>query len=75
MGEAWSTGSLKGSACLRFDLFDQIGIRNLLSVTNYIHAFGIPGVLNVAPENNGGVFFIKLHHAADAVHLLTRHER
>lgn len=60
------------SAFLCLDLFDQIGIKNLLSVTNYIHAFGIPGVLNVAPENDGGVFFVKFHHAADAVHLLTR---
>lgn len=42
------------SAFLRLNLFDQIGIRNLLSVTNYIHAFGIPGVLNVAAENDGG---------------------
>lgn len=63
------------SAFLRLDLFHKIGIRNLLSVTNYIHAFGIPGVLNIAAENDGGVFFIKLHHVADAVHLLTRHER
>jgi len=29
------------SAFLRFHLFDQIGIRNLLSVTNYIHALDI----------------------------------
>ena len=63
------------SAVLRLDLLHQFCIRNLLSVTNYIHAFGITGVLNVAPEDDGGVFFIKLHHVADAVHLLTRHER
>ncbi len=63
------------SAFLRFDLFNQIGIRNLLPVTNYIHAFGIPGVLNIAAENDGGVFFVKLHHVANAVHLFTRHER
>ena len=52
------------SAFLRLDLFDQIGIRNLLSVTNYIHAFVITGVLNIAPENDGGVFLVKLHHVA-----------
>ncbi len=63
------------SAFLRLDFFDRIGIRNLLSFTNYIHAFGITGVLNVAPENDGGVFFIKLHHVADTFHLLTSHER
>ena len=66
---------LTPSAFLRLHLLDQLRIRNLLSVTNYIHAFGITGVLNVAPENDGGVFFVKLHHIADAVHLLTRHER
>ena len=44
------------SSFLRLDLFDQIGIRNLLSVTNYIHAFGIPAVFNTAAENDGGVF-------------------
>ena len=39
------------------------------------YAFGIPGVFHIAPENDGGVFFVKLHHVADTVHLLTRHER
>ena len=56
-------------------LFDQIGIRNLLPVTNHIHAFGITSVFNIAPEDDGGVFFVQFHHVADAVHLLTRHER
>ena len=75
MVDKYGINCIASSAFLRLDLFDQIGIRNLLSVTNYINAFGITGVLNVAPENDGGVFFVKLHHVADAVHLLTSHER
>ena len=42
---------------LRFELFDHIGIRKLLSVTNYIYAFVITGVLNGAPVNDEGIFF------------------
>ena len=75
MVDKYGINCIASSAFLRLDLFDQIGIRNLLSVTNDIHAFGIPGVFNIAAENDGGVFFVKLHHVADAVHLLTRHER
>lgn len=47
---------------------------NLLSIMHYIHAFGISGVLNVAPENDGGVFFIQFYGRVDAVHLFANHQ-
>ena len=58
-----------------FNLLHERGVRNLLPVPFNKNILRSDAVFNGSAEDHGRVFFIKLHHIAGAVHLLTRHHR
>ena len=55
------------------NLLHQIGIGDLFSAALHKNILLGDAILDGAPEDHGGVFFIQLHHAADAIHVLARH--
>ena len=57
------------------DFLDQIGVHELLAVALHIHLIGTVEVLDVAPEDYGGLLGIEFHHVTDAPGLLAGHHR
>ena len=57
------------------NLLHKVCIRDLLATALYKNTLRCDAVFNSPAEDYGCVFFIELHHTANAVHLLTRHHR